>query len=140
VIPLLLLQRLFTISLTKKKLKRNFFIARMMSFFLGFRVSLFFNVEPAAGCRAGPYGKGYPQTDKSFMRARHARPLYYGRLGGGPPAGQVACGRLLPLWIPLPVRAWCDRGGEGLGYTIQNQSSFRQILSQYEFHKKTHHF
>jgi hypothetical protein len=30
----------------------------------------------------------------------------YGRLGGGPPAGQAACDRLLPPWIPHAVRAW----------------------------------
>jgi hypothetical protein len=24
----------------------------------------------------------------------------YGRFRGGPPTGQVACGRLLPLWTP----------------------------------------
>jgi hypothetical protein len=33
---------------------------------------------------AGPYGKGYPRTDKSFMRARHARPLYALRVGHPP--------------------------------------------------------
>jgi hypothetical protein len=35
---------------------------------------------------SGPYGKGYPRTDKSFMRARHARPLYALR-AGHPPNG-----------------------------------------------------
>jgi hypothetical protein len=30
----------------------------------------------------GPYGKGYPRTDESFMRARHARPLYALWAGG----------------------------------------------------------
>jgi hypothetical protein len=29
----------------------------------------------------------------------------YGHLGGGPPAGRAACSRLLPPWIPLPIRA-----------------------------------
>jgi hypothetical protein len=32
----------------------------------------------------------------------------YGHLGGGPPAGLVACSRLIPPWIPLPVRAYVD--------------------------------
>jgi hypothetical protein len=58
---------------------------------------------------AGPYGKGYPRTPLSFMRARHAQPLYALRAGhppNGPPAGRVACGCLLPPWIPLSVRPW----------------------------------
>jgi hypothetical protein len=38
---------------------------------------------------AGPYGKGYPQTDKSFMRARHAQPSY-ALWAGHPPNGIMA--------------------------------------------------
>jgi hypothetical protein len=30
----------------------------------------------------------------------------YSRFRGGPPAGQVACSRLLPLWTPLAVRLY----------------------------------
>jgi hypothetical protein len=57
---------------------------------------------------AGPYGKGYPRTDESFMRARHARPSYALR-AGYPPNGLMAVlgvARLLSPWISLPVRTW----------------------------------
>jgi hypothetical protein len=30
----------------------------------------------------------------------------YGRFGGSPPAGRVACSHLLPPWISHAVRAW----------------------------------
>jgi hypothetical protein len=56
----------------------------------------------------GPYGKGYPRTDESFMRARHARPLY-ALWVGHPPNGLTAVwgvarpqgGRLAAVFFPL---------------------------------------
>jgi hypothetical protein len=45
----------------------------------------------------------------SVARAFHfAQPFY--ALRGGPPAWLAACGRLLPPWIPLPVRACVFHG------------------------------
>jgi hypothetical protein len=56
---------------------------------------------------------GLPKVSPGF---RHAQPFYAlrvgyarngqnGRFRGGPPTGWVACGRLLPPWIPHAVRA-----------------------------------
>jgi hypothetical protein len=45
-----------------------------------------------------PCGRATPQTA--------LRPF-----GGGPAPGRAACGRFLPPWIPLPVRAW-KKGSE----------------------------
>jgi len=55
--------------------------------------SLKFHVGPPCPTLIRPAGEPPPK-----------RP--YGRLGGVPLTGRVACGRLLPPWILLPARAW----------------------------------
>jgi hypothetical protein len=44
----------------------------------------------------------------TLLRPVGGRPLKwpYGRFGGGLPAGQAACGHLLPYWTPHAVRLW----------------------------------
>jgi hypothetical protein len=57
-----------------------------------------------------------------------------GGLGGGPPAGQAACGSLLPPWIPLPVRAWvgvAKKNGAIQHYPREFQVTLRVPLALY---------
>jgi hypothetical protein len=58
-------------------------------------------------------GDGFPKVSPgpailTLLRLVGGPPLKrpHGRFRGGPPAGQVACGRLLPFWTPHAVRLW----------------------------------
>jgi hypothetical protein len=98
---------------------------------MAFTTFYFYEVEVVAGL----YGKGYPGPTKSFIRARHAQPLYAlrarhppnGCLGGSSPTGQAACGRLLPPWIPHAVRAWVV-GSEKEGGDFNDQGDAKWIV------------
>jgi hypothetical protein len=69
---------------------------------------------------AGPYGKGYPRTDESFIQARHARPLCALRAGHltavwgvARPQGGRPAAVFFPLGYPFPYGT-VARGGHGL--------------------------
>jgi hypothetical protein len=57
--------------------------------------------------------------------------FHYGCLGGGPPAERAFCGRLLPPWISLPVRAW-HSVFEAQFSKLLNLLTFGVILDSFE--------
>jgi hypothetical protein len=50
----------------------------------------------------------------TLLRSAGGPPLkrHHGHLSGGPPAGRLACGCLLPFWTPHAVRLWNNSSNE----------------------------